>query len=109
MVKKLMTDFGNITRPSNQSDSIKPYLSMMITIITITAIAYGLQVTTTNIHTYAVKPVTIKNNIAANPYCNDLTQTSLQFICNGVKQNNNTQTQETSLLSLEQDLHNPIK
>ena len=109
MVKKLMTDFGNITRPSYQSDSIKPYISMMITIITITIIAYGLQVTTTNIHSYAVKPVTIKNNIAANPYCDNLTKTSLQFICHEVKQKNNTQTQETSVLPLEQDLHNPTK
>jgi hypothetical protein len=109
MVKKLLTDFGNITKPSSQSDSIMPYLSMIFTIVLITIVAYGLQVTTTDIHTYAVKPVAVKNSIAINSYCNDITQTSLHFLCAGVKQNNITEAQSVPVPSLEQDLHKSVK
>jgi hypothetical protein len=109
MVKELLSGINNMTKPSDQSDSIKPYLSMMITIITITLIAYGLQTTTSDLHTYAVNPASIKSNTVYEKYCNDLVQTSLKFICSDVKQSGNDGNYPEAVFSFEQDLQSPMK
>lgn len=108
MVKYFLSNFGTITKPSHQSDSIRPYLSSIIAIVFVTIIAYGLQITTTVIHSYAEKPTAVKTATAFASYCTNQTQTSLQFICNGMHVNTN-KNQAASTLSLEQDLQSPIK
>jgi len=54
MIKRFFSDFGVITKQSQQDETFAPYFSMMLTVITITIVGYGLQTVAFNFYTYLV-------------------------------------------------------
>jgi hypothetical protein len=104
MLKKLLSDSINVLNPSYQSDSFQPYLSTIITIITITFIGYGFQTATIGIYTYANNPGLFKDKIQTR-LCGDFRKISLVYICRGVQNKSIKDYTVTSLLSPEQDIH----
>src|SRR6266567_57566 len=99
MVKELLSDFDKITQPSYQTDSFQPYVSVILTVIIITILAYGFQTTTADIHTYAANPTALKNSVLQIKSCNDFSKTSLTYICKGVQDNGENNDQSGVLLS----------
>ena len=108
MLKELLSDFVKVLKPSYQSESFQPYFSMILTIMTLTFLAYGFQTAAINIYTYANNPSESTNKVLQTKFCGDLSKTSLLYICRGVQSNNGKYYKLTSLVSLEQDLHKPI-
>ncbi|HVA96719.1 MAG TPA: hypothetical protein VND99_03615 [Candidatus Acidoferrales bacterium] len=106
MVKELLSDLYKITQRSYQPDSFHPYIPMILTIITLTILAYGLQTTTATIHTYAVNPKSFTDTML---HCNDLTKTSLNYICKGVQSSGDNVYQSDKVLSFVQDLQSVTK
>lgn len=107
MLKELLSDLIKITNPTYQPDSFNPYISMILTIITITILAYGLQTTANTIHTYAVRPASFADKNQPSGKCSNFTKNSLTYICSGLLTSNITQN--ISYSSFEQDLHKSIK
>ena len=107
MLKELLSDFYNITKPSYQPDSFTPYFSLILTVVAVTILAYGFQTVTTTIHAYADRPVSFQSTVVQKENCKKLTKDSLSYLCTGANKNSNTNY--ISKLSSEQDLHNPIK
>jgi len=61
MLKELLSDFSKVLLPSYQPDSFQPYLSVILTTVAVTILAYGIQITTSNSYTYANNPAVFKN------------------------------------------------
>src|SRR6267154_1228232 len=98
MPTELLSDFKKVFNPSYQPDTFQPYFSTILTIMTATILAFGLQTTTNAIHTYSTKPDSFRNSILQMKACTDLTKTALLYLCTGA-QNNRGTYQSTSLLS----------
>jgi hypothetical protein len=107
MLTELLSDFYIILQPSYQSDAFQPYLSMMLTIMTITTLAFGVQTITTNIHTYATQPFSYQNNLLQKGNCKNIGEGFLEYLCGGLI--NETINQNSESISFEQDLQSEIK
>src|SRR5882672_2743570 len=103
MISTLLSDFGKITKPSYESDSFHPYLSMMASIIAFTILAFGFQTTTIRVHVFAEKPnsVNSQSSIFQLQNCSDLKKISLNYICSGEQDNQNNTSQSRLGLSFK--------
>ena len=106
MLKELLSNCIKVLHPAYQSDSFQPYLSTILTIITLTLLGFGFQTATTNIYTYANNPGLFKDKIQTR-LCGDLKRISLFYICKGVQSSTEGYT-VTALLSPAQDIHKLI-
>src|ERR1700685_904139 len=102
MLKDLLSDFIKVIDPHYQPDNFEPYLSVMLTIVTTTILLYTLQMTATNIYTYASKPSLVKNKLIKVSMCTGIEKNSLQQICEGLQNNNSTVYNSNDLVSSEQ-------
>jgi hypothetical protein len=109
MLKEILSDFYKIIQPSYYTDSFKPYLSMIITVVAFTVIIYSFQLFTTNIHAYAQNPLTIHDSTLQMENCTIFSQTSLRSFCYGLTDSDRLSYKSVLLLSFEQDLQSSIK
>lgn len=108
MLKELLSDFIKVINPYYQPDNFEPYLSVMLTIVTTTILLYTLQVTATNIYTYANRPSLFKDKLIKVSMCTGIEKTSLQEICEGIQDTSSTGYNSSDLVSSEQDLQSLI-
>src|ERR1700729_3849941 len=109
MVKGLLSDFYKVIQPSYQPDTFQPYLSLILTVVTFTIVAYSFQVFTTEIHIYAQNPLAFQTNVLDSENCSIFSKGSIRYLCRGLTDSDSINYTPRSLLSFEQDLHNPIK
>ncbi len=109
MFKELLSDFYKIIQPSYRTDTFKPYLSMILSIVTFTAVAYSFQLFTTTIHAYAQNPLTFQSSGIQPANCNIFDHTSLKSLCHGLTDNDKISYTSEELLSFEQDLQSSTK
>jgi hypothetical protein len=106
MLKDLLSDLSIVINPHYQPYSFQPYLSMILTIITFTIVAYTIQTATTTIYSYTNNPTLFKNKVHYN-LCEVISRSPLS-ICNRISNNSIKNYEDYSLLSFEHDLHKLI-
>jgi hypothetical protein len=109
MLKEILSDFYKMIQPSYYTDSFKPYLSMILTIVALTVIIYSFQIFTTTIHAYAQNPLTVHDSVLQTENCTIFSQTSLRSFCHGLTDSDRLSYKSVGLLSFEQDLQSSIK
>jgi hypothetical protein len=109
MFKEILSDFYKIIQPSYYTDSFKPYLSMILTVVAFTVVIYSFQVFTTNIHAYAQNPLTVHDNALQMENCKIIPQAALRSFCHGLTDSDRLSYKSVRLLSFEQDLQSSIK
>ena len=109
MLKEILSDFYKMIQPSYYTDSFKPYLSMILTVVAFTVVIYSFQIFTTNIHAYAQNPLTIQDSALQMENCKIFSQTSLRSFCHGLTDSDRLNYKSMRLLSFEQDLQSSIK
>lgn len=107
MLKELLSDFSIIGKPTYQPENFSPYLSTILTIITLTIIAYSIQIVTTSLYAYSDKPAALKYTAVEADNCKNFSYITSMYLCNGARRNYQTYSPEPSL-SVEQALQNPI-
>lgn len=105
MLKELLSDFVKVVRPSFLPETFQPYLSMILTVIVITILAYGAQTTTTDIHNYANNPSLFKDKIQSK-LCGAFINSSILYICSKRIQSYGADTY--AVISPAQDIHKLI-
>jgi hypothetical protein len=108
MRKDLVSDFIKVINPYYQPDTFEPYLSVILTLMTVTILLYSVQASATNIYAYASKPSSFKNKLIKVSLCTGFVGTSLQHICQGIQNNSGINYNSNELLSSQQDLHSLI-
>src|ERR1700744_4949110 len=108
-MRDILSDFSEILSPSYQPDSFRPYLTMILSIVTVTMIAYSFQVITDNLYMFANNPISFHSSILFTKNSNIFSESSEKSICKGVTSNSNSNNQSAAFSSFEQDLHNAIK
>jgi hypothetical protein len=109
MLKEILSDFYKIIQPSYYTDSFKPYLSMILTIVALTVVIYSFQIFTTAIHAYAQNPLTVHDSVLQTENCTILPKTSLRSFCHRLTYSDKLNYRSVDLLSFEQDLQSSIK
>ena len=104
MLKELLSNSIKVLQPHYQSDSFQPYLTAILTIVSVTFFVYGFQLATINMYTYANNPGLFEDKIQTQ-LCVDFRRTSFYYICKGVQVNGANDYTVSSLVSPAQDIH----
>jgi hypothetical protein len=108
MVKRLLSDFSAIFNPRFQPTEFQPYLSMILSIIFVTIVAFSIQTVTTTLHIYASHPVALKNTSRLIFLCDSLGEKLHLSSCETLSKENIADQNNSDNPYSEQDLHNLI-
>lgn len=104
MLKELLSDFSIIAKPTYQPENFSPYLTTIITIVTVTLVAFSIQTIAVSIYTYSSKPVTAQSSTVQSDTCANLLNVAKVF-CSKKVQGNYSYVPKPSG-AVEHDLHN---
>ena len=105
MVKQLLADFSALFDPDYQPTVFQPYLSMILSIIFITIVAFSIQTATLTLHTYAADPAALQTDLKQQTQtCTDFEGKFYLYLCEGLRQPESS----AEINYFEHDLHNPI-